>query len=122
MKNITIFGNVTKDAELRRTQGGQEICSFSVAVNDRRSDATMYFDCSYWGKSGSAVQPYINKGGQVCVSGELSQREYNGKTYLQVDVSSLKLASGRKKSDGRGADQSPDHDASGGMMEDEIPF
>ena len=66
MKQITIFGNCTKDAELRTTQGGQKVCGFTVAVNDRRTKEALFFEVAYWGKPGEAVAQYISKGQRRC--------------------------------------------------------
>jgi single-stranded DNA-binding protein len=54
---ITIFGNITRDAENRTTQGEKptNVTSFSVAENDRRTKETIFYDCSYWGQGGKNV-------------------------------------------------------------------
>jgi len=48
MKTITIAGRLGKTAELRRTQGGDPVLSFTVAVDDRsaKEKSTLWFDCS----------------------------------------------------------------------------
>ena len=96
MKNITLYGNCTKDAETRTTQSGQDVTGFDIAVNDRRTKEVYYFTCSYWGKGGSAVQPYLKKGTSVVISGEFSWREYNDRKYLQCNVDSLSFAGNSK--------------------------
>jgi len=92
MKQILITGNLTRDAEIRTTQGGDNVCSFSVAVNDYKTKEPYYFECSYWGKRGEGVQPYLNKGSTVSIVGEFSWREYENKKYLQCNVSTLSFA------------------------------
>lgn len=123
MKNITIFGNCAKDAELRRTQSGSEVCGFDVAVNDRRTKETYWFSVSYWGKGGVAVQPYLRKGQPVVVSGEFSWHEYNDKKYLKVNADKVELAG--KAGGGRSDDDAPQQSQaprSYGDIDDEIPF
>jgi len=83
MKVITIAGTATKDGEVK--EGGMDkagLGSFSLAVDDGygANKSTMYFDCTFWGKRGIAVVPYVRKGSKVTVSGELTRREYNSKT------------------------------------------
>jgi single stranded DNA-binding protein len=92
MKNITIYGNCAKDAVVRTTQGGMDVCGFDIAVNDRRTKETYWFSVSYWGKAGKAVSPYLRKGQPVVVNGEFSWREYNDKKYLEVNANSVSLA------------------------------
>ena len=101
MKVITIAGTATKDGEVK--DGGMDkagLGSFSLAVDDGygANKSTMYFDCTFWGKRGIAVVPYVSKGSKVTVSGELTRREYNGKTYLGVTVNDLTLQSSKSAS------------------------
>lgn len=94
MKNINISGNITKDAVLRRTQSGEPVTGFSVAVNDARTKSALFFDCSLWGKRGDALTAYLKKGTKVSVCGDLGTREHDGKTYLTVNVSEVTLMGG----------------------------
>ena len=51
MVNIVILGNLTKDAEVRNTQGEYKAISFSVAVNEKRKDkedASAFLNCTLW--------------------------------------------------------------------------
>ena len=126
MKQITIFGNCAKDAELRQTQDGQGVCGFDIAVNDRRTKETYWFSVSYWGKPGAAVAPYLRKGQPVVVSGEFRWREYNGKKYLQVNANSVALA-GKDSRDlhptkETAGTEHPSQYASDQELDDDIPF
>ena len=98
MKIITIAGGVGKDAEVRRTQSGDPVAGFSVAVTDRKKETT-WFDVSLWGKRGESLAQYITKGSKVTVVGELGTREHNGKTYLTVNASEIALQGGGEKRD-----------------------
>lgn len=120
MKQIFLTGNITRDAEIRTTQGGDNVCSFSVAVNDYKTKEAYYFDCSYWGKRGSGVQPYLFKGTTVSVVGEFSWRDYEGKKYLECNVSSLDLLGKKAQSENNETEiynQEQNQD-----LDDEIPF
>lgn len=98
MKNITIAGNIGKDAEVRNA-GQNRVTGWPVAVDDGwgENKTTIWFDCNWWGQRGEKVAQYITKGGKITVSGELSKREHEGKTYLTVNVSDVTLQS---KADG----------------------
>ncbi len=133
MKSITIAGNVGKDAELRRTQQGDPVLNFSVAVEDRsgREKVTFWFDVSVWGKRGESLEPHIRKGSRVAVSGDLTRRDHDGKTFLGVKAAEVTLLGGGEQRDegmsdkARAADraQRPTGGApAGGDMDDEIPF
>lgn len=77
MNQLTIIGNLTKDPELRTTQNGNEVCSFTVAVNRRGKDnGTDYFRVSVWGELGKNCQKFLTKGKKVCVSWSVSAQAY----------------------------------------------
>ena len=122
MKAITVAGGITKDAEVRSTQGGDKVTGFSVAVSDGFGDAkrTLYFDCTLWGNRGEKLAPYLTKGSKVCVSGELSTREHNGKTYLTIRAEQVSLMGG--KPEGQREERREDQPARRDDMSDEIPF
>lgn len=128
MKTITIAGNIGKDAEVRRTQNGKTVTGWAVAVDDGwgENKSTLWFDCNWWGQRGEKVQPHIRKGGKIAVTGSLSTREHNGKTYLTIDVTDVTLQGGNPPqerqdsgSSGYGAGGSP---GGGRDLDDEIPF
>lgn len=94
MKQITITGNIGKDAVTRAIQAGDKVTSWSVAVEERNGQEkrSIWFDCNLWGNRGEKLAQYLTKGGKVSVSGELSTREHEGKTYLTVNVDRVTLA------------------------------
>ena len=98
MMNITIAGNIGKDAESRRTQSGDMVTSFSVAVAGVGRDApSTWFDCSMFGNRGETLAPMLRKGGFVSVAGRFGTRIHDGKTYLQINVNEVTL--GPKRAD-----------------------
>lgn len=130
MQTITIAGRVGRDAELRRTQSGDAVCSFTVAVDQRdgRDKSTNWWRCSIWGKRGESLAPYLLKGASVTVAGEFSLSEYEGKPQLNIRVNEVALQGGR--GDG-GSQQRREPDGSRGHaggfggdddLDDSIPF
>lgn len=107
MKAITLLGNVGKTPESRTTQSGQKVTGFSLAVSDGFGDnkRTLWFDCSCWGKRGEAIANNVGKGDKLCVTGDLSTREYEGKTYLTVNVNDFSFAGGGGNRDNSGGNQ-----------------
>lgn len=133
MNNLTIAGNVGRDAEVKSTQSGDDVASFSVAVNDGK-DKTTWFDCSLWGDRARKLAPYITKGSKITVSGAVSAREYQGKAYLQVRVSQVTFMSSREDREASKPSQIADQRSGGGApaggggrnkygdLDDKIPF
>ena len=99
----TAVGNLGKDAEYKTTQGGAEMCSFSVATTSGYGDAkqTLWVDVTKWGKGVEGLSKLLVKGTKVTAIGELSTREHNGKTYVQMRADHVILQGGKQE---RGTD------------------
>ena len=81
MNKLTIIGNLTADPELRTTQSGVNVCSFTVAVNRRRTQQNQnpeadFFRVSAWRELGVNCSKFLQKGRKVCVIGPVSVRTY----------------------------------------------
>ena len=125
MKTITIAGTIGKDAVLRRTQSGDPVTGFSVAVDDGFGEqkSTMWFDVSLWGKRGDALVKHLSKGTKVTVSGDLGIRQHDGKTYLTVRANDITLQGGGKQSGDQGMyDREPSSRSTADAMDDALPF
>ena len=95
MNKLTIIGNLTRDPESRTTATGSTVCSFSVAVNRRRSSQNSnqpdadFFRVSAWNQLGENCQRYLAKGRKVAVVGRVSVSTYQGNdgtTRASLDV------------------------------------
>ena len=82
----TIIGNLTREPELRYTNGGQGVASFGVAVTRKWKDhsgeskeQTSFFDVTAWGSLGENAAASLTKGSRVIVTGRLETREYEAK-------------------------------------------
>lgn len=98
--NISIIGNVGKTPE-KRNAGGNDVISFSVATSKRvkNESVTTWFNCSVWGKPASVIEQYVKKGDKIFCSGEFLTREYDGKTYLEINVRDFILMGEKQSSD-----------------------
>ncbi len=96
MNKLTIIGNLTRDPETRTVTSGSTVCSFTVAVNRRRSSQNAnqpeadFFRVSAWNKLGDICQRYLAKGRKVAVVGPVSVSSYEAKdgsgTRFSLDV------------------------------------
>lgn len=102
MNNINITGNLTKDIEVRSTQSGISVCSFTVAVKrPHTSDTTDFIPCTAWRQTADFLGKYASKGRKVGISGILSSRNYedrngNKRTAFEILVDSAELLDGRQ--------------------------
>lgn len=93
---VVISGNLTRDPELRHTNGGTAILSFGVAVNDRRrnphtqewEDHPNFVDVTVFGARAEALSRYLSKGTKVALSGKLrySSWERDGQKRSKLEV------------------------------------
>lgn len=130
MNVLCLTGNLGRDAEVRQA-GSSTVCGFSVAMTSGYGDKkqTTWLDCSIWGKQAEGQLPsYLKKGQQVALTGELSTREHDGKTYLQLRVNTIDLI-GKREEGGQAAPQQQrqtapvQHQApAAGSFDDDIPF
>ena len=88
MNRLTIIGNLTRDPELRTTSTGINVCTFTVAVNRRRSanngqPEADFFRVTAWRQLGENCQRYLAKGRKVAVVGPVSVQTYTGNDGTQ---------------------------------------
>lgn len=131
---VTVAGNTGKDAEFKTTQGGTELCRFSLAgtVGYGDNKQTIWFDVTKWGKGAEGLSRVLLKGTKVTVSGELSEREHDGKRYLQIRADHVALQgerqSGHRNSNGAGTRDDISRGGGGGSpayqddLDDSVPF
>lgn len=109
VNQVTLMGNLTRDPELRQTPSGQQVCSFSLALNRAYKDqsgewveATDFIDVVAWGPLGERVAQYLQKGRRCLVQGRLQSRswEQEGQKRSKVEV----LANDVTFLDSRGGD------------------
>lgn len=84
LNHITIMGRLVRDPELRYTQSGIAVASFTVAVDrDFKSESgerqTDFIDCVAWRQTGEFVSKYFSKGSMAAVSGRLQIRDWQDK-------------------------------------------
>lgn len=95
INHVSITGNLTRQPELRSTQGGTAVLSFGIAVNDRRKNASgqwedvpNFFECVTFGNRATALSDILTKGMKVAVAGKLhySSWEKDGQKHSKVDI------------------------------------
>jgi single-strand DNA-binding protein len=98
MNNITIVGNIGKDPEMRFTQAGKAVVSFSVGTThlkgaDKEKETTWH-DCIAFGTEGENIAASCPKGTRVVVVGRLEKtsHEKDGKKNYRVQVVANEVA------------------------------
>ncbi|MDD2560828.1 MAG: single-stranded DNA-binding protein [Eubacteriales bacterium] len=139
MNKIFLIGNLTRDPELRSTQSGVPVCTFTVAVNRRRQSAEAgqpeadFFRVTTWRQLAENCNRYLAKGRKVGVSGTLTLQNYTGndgqqRYSLEVQADEVEFLTPRSETGDAPARQTPaagpDNDNGGFVRvdEDDLPF
>lgn len=116
LNTITIMGRLVRDPELRRTQSGTAVCSFTVAVDrdfqskDGGERQTDFIDVVAWRQTGEFVSKYFTKGRMIVVSGSLQSRKWqdrNGQNRISWEVIADNVYFGDSKREGNGGYDAP---------------
>lgn len=104
LNTVAISGNLTRDIELRSTQGGMAIGRFGVAVNERRKqgdewvDYANFVDIVMFGRRAESLAQYLTKGAKVAIKGRLHYSSWQAddgskRSKLEVVVDDIDLMS-----------------------------
>ena len=107
---VILIGNLTRDPELRYTPQGTSVCSFGLAVNEKRKkgeeweDKVNFIDITVFGKQADACGQYLAKGSQVLIDGKFEQQRWTTddgqkRSKIQVIAQQVKFLGKRKEGD-----------------------
>ena len=115
LNHITIMGRLTRDPEMRNTQSGVAVASFTLAVDrdfggrDGGEKQTDFIDCTAWRHTAEFVSKYFSKGRMAVVSGRLQIDNYtdnDGNKRKAAKVIADNIYFGDSKKDGTAGGQS----------------
>ena len=94
MNHVSMIGRLTKIPDIRQTNTGKNVCSFTLAVNRRYKDAqgnaaADFFSVQAWEKLAELCARYLDKGSKVFISGELRTRSYEAKDGSKRTVTEI---------------------------------
>ena len=97
MNSCNFIGRIGRDAVTRYTNAGKAVTGWSLAVDSGfgENKTTTWIDCTLWSERGEKLAPYLLKGSQVGVTGEIGTREHDGKTYVTLRVADVTLVGKR---------------------------
>jgi single-strand DNA-binding protein len=135
LNHVIIIGRLTRDCELKTTSGGMAIANLSLAVNRRVkkgeqwTEEVSFFESVLFGKTAEGLKPYLLKGKQIAVEGELKQERWEkdgqSRSKVVINASNVQLLGGNDKPAQQGG-QSSGYQAQENYTADnfvsEIPF
>lgn len=114
---VILLGNLTRDPELRQTQGGASVAKLGLAVNRKytangeQKESTCFVDLVAWGKQAEVLCQYVHKGDKLFVEGRLEYSTWEDKSgggkrsKLEVAVEHFQFVGNKKPQAGE-----PQHD------------
>ena len=89
MNLVCLIGRLTKDPELKTTQSGKSVVTFSLAVDGFKKGETDFIDCVAWNTTAENLAKFKKKGEQIALTGRITTRSYedrNGNKRKAVEV------------------------------------
>lgn len=104
INTIAIIGRLGRDPDLKYTQGGKPVCSFSLAVDRRQKGETDWFHVTTWDKLAEICDAHLHKGRQAAVRGRMQSRTYETqdgqkRTVWEVVAEDVQFLGGREEQD-----------------------
>lgn len=141
LNKAMIIGNLTRDVELRYTDGGTAVAKFGVATNrtwtsnNEKQEAVDFHNIVAWGKLGEICSQLLHKGSKVYVTGRMQTRKYKTNegydryTFEVVAEEMILLGGGQQKSEEQkaveesGLAEPPEnYQSEGDDISDDVPF
>ena len=88
MNKVVLVGRLTRDPEIRHTQSGAAVASFSLAVSRRKKDEADFVPVTAWNKTAELIEKYVKKGDRVGIAGRIQTGSYekDGRKVYTFDV------------------------------------
>jgi len=117
INTITLIGRLGRDPELKYTQTGKAVVSFSLAVDRRQKGETDWFQVTVWDKLAEICDAHLHKGRQAAVRGRMQSRTYETqdgqkRTVWEVVAEDVQFLGAREDSADATQRQAPQRQAS----------
>lgn len=92
LNKVVLAGRLTADPELKTTQSGVSVCSFTLAINRKYSkekQETDFINCIAWRSTAEFISKYFGKGSSLCATGSIQTRSWqdqNGQKRYATEV------------------------------------
>lgn len=93
LNKVILGGRLTSDIELKTTQTGISVCSFTIAVNRRtgkdKEQTADFITCQAWRQTAEFIAKYFRKGSSICIVGSIQTRNWtdqNGQKHFKTEI------------------------------------
>jgi len=88
INSVVLQGRLTKDPELRHTQSGTPVASFTVAWSES-NDRKLFLNCVAWKATAEMLKKHFSKGKEIVVEGTLGSRSWEDRDGNKREVVEL---------------------------------
>ena len=117
LNKAILNGRLTKAPELKQTQNGKSVCSFTIAVDRSRDrEKTDFIPIVAWGKTAEFVNQWFGKGDLITIVGRIEVRNYedkNGNKRTATEIIAEEVLFGGSKSTGQGSENAAQRNVAG---------
>ena len=110
INHVSYQGRLTRDPEVKQTQSGVSVCSFTVAWSEKykETERKCFLPCQAWRYTAEFIGKFFKKGSQIVVEGELETNEWtdnegNNKSILRLNVDKAHFCGDKKDNAGAAA-------------------
>ena len=135
LNKVLLYGNLTRDPELRALPSGQQVASFAVATNrtfknkeGQKQDAVEYHNVVAFGRLADLIGQYMKKGRPIYVEGRIQTRSWDDKTTgekkyrTEIVVENFQFGPSQMGQGGTRSDAPAAPKAKGGDKSDDIEY
>lgn len=130
INRVVLVGRLTRDPELRRTQNGTAVASFTLAIdnrikNENGNKTTSFIPCVVWNQQAENCVRFVHTGSLVGIEGRLNQRTYQNKEgnnvqVIEVMCDSVQYLDPKKQEES--SQEAPKQTAKNNVDDDSLPF
>lgn len=135
INHVTLHGRFTDVPQLRKTNSGKSVCTFTLAVDRmNREDPADFINCVAWERTAEFINNYFTRGQEAAIEGRLANRQYedrdgNKRYATEVIIQTIDFCGSKNAArDNTGAEREPAYPAQQQTFEEldddegELPF
>lgn len=135
LNKVFVYGNLTRDPELRALPSGSQVASFAIATNrvykdknGQKQEATEFHNIVAFGRQAEVIGQYCKKGKAIFVEGRIQTRSWEGKEdgkkqyRTEIVVENFQFGDGGSRSGGASGGGDMSHEQPAAKEESEIKY
>ena len=125
---VTLGGRLTADVEVKQTNSGVPVCSFTIAVTRKANrEETDFINCVAWRNTAEFIGKFFGKGSSICVTGAIQTRSWtdqnnNKRSATEVIVDEAYFVDSKSDGEAQSYQRQSDAEFEEVKADDDLPF